>query len=435
MKILLWHGYLLRGSGSNVYTANIARSWRDQGHDVLVMCQDRDSDELDLFEEVSSGGRCRLRRPDIGTILPVYVYDHYEGFEAKLFTDLTEAELADYTERNVAELVAALESFDPDAFIIGHEVMGPEIARRACLQTGHSYLAKLHGSALEYAVKQQDRYTAYARSGLGAAATVVGGSRYMLEEAGTHIPGWSARGEVVNPGCDVSVFQPLPRPPGPPRVGFVGKLMAAKGVHHLLAALPLVHADHEAVIVGYGGFEAGLQELAAALRRGDLDTARGLAHRGEGTRLAALSEFLEDPPEGYLEAASRLSVVFTGRLEHGPLSKVLPTFDVLVVPSVVPEAFGMVAAEAAACGVLPVVPNHSGIAEAGAAVEQAIGRPGFLTFDASDPIRDIAAAIDRVLMLTPAVRRGMEEAAVELARSRWSWEQVSRRLLKLAAPP
>lgn len=92
----------------------------------------------------------------------------------------------------------------------------------------------------------------------------------------------------------------------------------------------------------------------------------------------------------------------------------------------------MVAAEAAASGVLPIVPNHSGIAEAGAAVEEAIGRPGFLTYDASDPIRGIAAAIDRVLALDAEERREMERTAVELARERWSWTQVARRLLDLA---
>ncbi len=432
MKILVWHGYLLRGSGSNVYAANIARSWRDQGHDVLVMCQERDVADLDLFEERSSAGRCRLLRPDIGTILPVYVYDLYEGFQAKLFTELSDAELTAYTDRNVAELRAVLNSFDPDAFITGHEVMGPEIARRACSETAHSYLAKLHGSALEYAVKRQDRYAAFARSGLGAAAVVVGGSHYMLQEAAAHVPGWSDRGEVVNPGCDVSVFRPLPRPPGPPKVGFVGKLISSKGVHDLLAALPLVRSEHKTTIVGYGGFEDTLRKLAAALRAGDLDGARELADGGEGGSLSALRRFLREPPDAYMQAARRLSVAFTGRLEHGPLSKVLPTFDVLVVPSVVPEAFGMVAAEAAACGVLPIVPNHSGIAEAGAAVEQAIGRPGFLTFDAADPIGGIAAAIDRVLGLSAAERAEMEAAAVDLARSRWSWDQVSRRLLDLA---
>ena len=435
MRILLWHGYLLRGSGSNVYTANIARSWRDEGHEVLVMCQERDPVALEIFWATDAPGRCTLRRPDIGRVLPVYVYDRYEGFDAKLFTDLTDQELDHYTERNVAELTDALESFDPDAFITGHEVMGPEIARRACLQTGHSYLAKLHGSALEYAVKKQERYAALARSGLGAARTVVGGSRYMVNEAASHIPGWIDRAHVVNPGCDVSLFRPVGRRSGIPKVGFVGKLIASKGVHDLLAALPLVRAGHEATVVGYGGFEQGLHRLASALKAGDLGAARKIAESGEHGRLEHLSTFLEDPPPGYTSAAKSLEVAFTGRLEHGALSEVLPTFDVLVVPSVVPEAFGMVAAEAAACGVLPIVPDHSGIAEAGAAVEEAIGRPGLLTYDASDPIRGIAAAIDRVLSLGPHERREMEDAAVALAHERWSWAQVARRLLKLATGP
>ena len=34
----------------------------------------------------------------------------------------------------------------------------------------------------------------------------------------------------------------------------------------------------------------------------------------------------------------------------------------MAVTSTFPEAFGMVAAEAAACGALPVVANHSGLA-------------------------------------------------------------------------
>ena len=432
MKILLWHGYLLRGSGSNVYTANIARSWRDEGHDVLVLCQERDPDALEMLQAPASPGRCTVRRPDIGRVLPVYVYDHYEGFDAKLFTDLTDEELTLYTERNVGELIEALESFDPDAFITGHEVMGPEIARLACSRTGHSYLAKLHGSALEYAVKKQERYAVLARSGLGAARTVVGGSRYMVNEAAAHIPGWSDRSQVVNPGCDVSLFRPTERAAGTPKVGFVGKLIASKGVHDLLAALPLVEADHETTIVGYGGFERPLHRLASALEAGDLGAAREIAESGEHGRLDHLAAFLEDAPPGYASDAKTLSIGFTGRLEHGPLSQVLPTFDVLVVPSVVPEAFGMVAAEAAACGVLPIVPDHSGIAEAGAAIEEAIGRPGLLTYDASDPVRGIAAAIDRVLALGPHERREMEDAAVALAHERWSWAQVARRLLALA---
>ena len=48
----------------------------------------------------------------------------------------------------------------------------------------------------------------------------------------------------------------------------------------------------------------------------------------------------------------------------------LPLADVTVVPSIFPEAFGMVAAEAAAAGSPPLVARHSGLAEVAAGLEE-----------------------------------------------------------------
>ena len=218
MRILLWHGYLLRGSGSNVHTANLARTWARQGHEVLVLCQERDPAALEGVDAVSDfsrgnrafelgEGRLRVLRPDIEGLLPVYVYDDYEGFTVKRFVDLTDVELSNYTALNVAALVAAERRFEPDVVIVGHEVMGPHIARLAMQETGTPYTVKLHGSALEYAVKQQERYARYAREGLLGAHRVVAGSRYMLEAALTVVDGWGDRAYVVNPGCDVELSQ------------------------------------------------------------------------------------------------------------------------------------------------------------------------------------------------------------------------------------
>ena len=452
MKILLWHGYLLTGSGSNVYSANVARSWRRRGHDVLVVCQERHPEtlgfvdaygtfvpdnsrmEMTSLEVPPAQGSCRVVRPDIGSVLPVYVYDSYEGIQAKTYLDLSDAELHDYTYRNATALSVAVSEFEPDVIITGHEVMGPYIAKLACEPLKRPYLAKLHGSALEYAVKKQQRYRRYAEEGLGAAARVVGGSVYMVQEAAAYIPGWQNRSAVVNPGCDVELFRPQPRDRDDKVAGFVGKLIASKGVHNLLAALPLSDSVRRTVIVGYGGFEDQLRQMADALRAGDLEAMRVLAARGETGPLTELVAFLRDPPTWYRDRAMALDIEFTGRLEHGPLSALLPTFDALVVPSVVPEAFGMVAAEAAAAGVLPIVPSHSGIAEAGAAIEEAIERPGWLTYDHNDPINGIAAGLDRVLSMEPAERRRLESEATALARRRWSWDHVGDQLLALARP-
>ena len=411
------------------------------------MCQDGRAGALPFVDEAfdlgasadsvrpASGPSCRVVRPDIGGLLPVYVYDDYEGFRVKRFVDLTDVELEHYTALNVDAMTRVIESFAPEAIITGHEVMGPYIAREACAPTGASYVAKLHGSALEYAVKLQERYRDYAELGLGGARRVAGGSAYMVREASSFIPGWIDRSTVVNPGCDVELFTPAPeRRSDPPVVAFVGKLMAPKGVHHLLAALGLLDVPQlRVVIVGYGGFADGLQELATALQRGDMDMIRAVAERGEHGPLHDLLAFVDSGrmDAAYFNRIADIEITFTGRLEHDALSSVLPTFDVLAVPSVIPEAFGMVAAEGAACGVLPVVPDHSGIAEAGAAVEEAIGSPGLLTYASKDPISSLAEAIDRVLAIPRADRDRMGSAAAELARARWSWRNVADSLLQL----
>ena len=68
MRILLWHGYLLGGTGSNVYTRALAREWSRVGHDVVVVCQEPHPERYDL-------GGAKVFRPNIGGLLPVFVLD------------------------------------------------------------------------------------------------------------------------------------------------------------------------------------------------------------------------------------------------------------------------------------------------------------------------------------------------------------------------
>ena len=97
MRILLWHGYLLGGTGSNVYTRAIAREWGRAGHDVVVFSQDRRPELYDL-------AGAEVVRPDIGGLLPVFVLDRYEGLEPRLLGDLTREERERFVERNAAAL-------------------------------------------------------------------------------------------------------------------------------------------------------------------------------------------------------------------------------------------------------------------------------------------------------------------------------------------
>ncbi len=60
MRILLWHGWLLEGSGSNVATARVAEQLRAAGHDVLLVCQERHPERYPWIDAFGGG---RRRRP------------------------------------------------------------------------------------------------------------------------------------------------------------------------------------------------------------------------------------------------------------------------------------------------------------------------------------------------------------------------------------
>ncbi len=460
MRVLLFHGYMLRGTGSNIYNANLAAALARLGHEVHLLCQDRET----KIEGVE------IHNPDIHGLLPVYVKDPYEGFEVKAFPELTEAELDRYVDANVAAVREVAERAGGiDAALANHLVMGPAILARADVG---SFAAKIHGSALEYTVKPHPRFLPYAEEGMNAANGVLVGSRHTAESLWAALPnvtGLREKTRLGPPGLDPEKFRPggrvgvslnffggaeaadpgrvaekvqdAPPPPDPPaRVVFVGKLIVSKGVDLLLAAWPLVRARHPEAwlqIAGFGEYEEGLRRLLEALDRGDLEDAREVARLGRGLEggeeepLSILSAFLADPPDGYLEAARGMagSVEWLGRLEHDQVAELLPGAEALVMPSTFPEAFGMVAAEAAACGVLPVSAGHSGMLEVSRQLAAELApEVGSLT---SFPVETgaaeaIAARLNAWLALPEAEREAVRPRLAETARRLWSWEGVAR---------
>jgi glycosyltransferase involved in cell wall biosynthesis len=118
------------------------------------------------------------------------------------------------------------------------------------------------------------------------------------------------------------------------------------------------------------------------------------------------------------------NVLFTGPLEHRHLVHLVPLADVTVVPSIFPEAFGMVAAEAAAGGSIPLVARHSGLAE----IAEALG-PELTSFESGN-VADLRAKLERLLALSPPERDELAQHARQVAEERWSWAHVADRLLE-----
>ena len=508
MRILLWHGWLLEGSGSNVATARVAERFRAAGHDVLLVCQEHDPERypwIDAFGSVdgdgpseltarpvaAATGRCVLLRPRIGTTLPVFVVDRYEGFDrVRRFVDLSDDELGSYLRANVDALRAAAEWHGTEITFTGHAIPGAAIGRRA-LGPG-TYVAKIHGSDIEYAVRIQQRYRELAREGLGSALAVVGPTADVLARCSALVPGIEGLLRTVPPGVEVSAFRPRPRidalreaadlldadpdtargrpssldaeveraldardaetldafadtydqaVPEPdaarrlrrlaassgPIVGYLGKLIPQKGVELMLAAHRASRHGSQALVVGFGSDREWLTALAISLRDDDDAALRWLRE--------VRSMPLEEPLVPVAVGGER-DVTFTGRLDHRYAPDALAAMDVEVVPSILAEAFGMVAAEGAAAGALPLVARHSGLGEVGRSLEVEIGRPGLLTFEPGPgAVGRLAQGIDRLLELASDERAELRRAVSAFVGREWTWERTAAGLLDAAVEP
>jgi glycosyltransferase involved in cell wall biosynthesis len=410
MRILLWHGYLLGGTGSNVYTRALAREWTRLGHEVVVVCQERAPEKFDI-------GDAQVVVPELpGGLLPVFVMDRYAGLAPRFLQEFTAEERSAYVEANAATLRDLLPA---DVVFTNHVLMGAPVGVAA----GVPFRVKAHGSELEYSMRGRPELAAWGRETLAQAEATYVGSQHIREVL-EDVVGQVDRVHEVPPGVDVDEFvlegrdaalaalvdearrdEPNPgnaeeRQPddgnagrfaqffasSAPTVLYFGKLIEQKGVQVLLEAMRDV--DARLVVVGFG------------------------------------------PERGRFEAAAPAHTLFTGPLEHRHLVHLLPLADVTVVPSIFPEAFGMVAAEAAAAGSPPLVARHSGLAEVAAGLEAAYPeRLRHLASFATGDAGDLARKLNELLGLPHADHDELRAAGRRAVCEQWSWASVAQRLL------
>ena len=415
MRILLWHGYLLSGTGSNVYTRSMARAWSQAGHEVVVVCQEPHPSRYDV-------GGATVVRPELDGPLPVFVLDRYSAARPQLLTEMSTRDRDRFVEQNVAALRRLGTA---DLVVANHILLGGPVAAGSGLR----HAVKAHGSELEFAIRGRPDLRQWAHDSVQSAAAIVAGSAHVERVLAELVGPPPGSVHVVPPGVDLELLRPRGReeairglvaesrrdagnPPGQrhrqrlpdhgnadrfaaffaeasPTVLYVGKLSDEKGVALLLEALRQVKA--KAVVVGFG------------------------------------------PARAELEATAGPRVLFTGPLEHRHLAHLWPMADIAVTPSVFPEAFGMVAAEAAACGCPPLVARHSGLAEiaSGLAAEYPAHLAHLASF-ASGNAEDLAGRLTEFLALDEPDREALSAGARRAAERLWGWEQVARRVLAAA---
>jgi glycosyltransferase involved in cell wall biosynthesis len=415
MRIVIWHGYLLGGTGSNVYTRSLARTWSRQGHDVVVLCQEPHPERYDL-------GDARIVRPQLDGPLPVFVVDRYEDAEPMLLGEMDAADRGRFVEVNAAAVRAELPA---DLLLVNHVLLGAPVGAAV----GGPFVVKVHGSELEYAMRGDPELARWGSETLSAATAVIAGSDHIVEVLDEVVGSGSftSRTEVIPPGVDVEALRPRDR-------DAALAALIAESRHDA----PNPTDDHDERAPDEGNAERFATFLAdpgpTVLYVGKLSDEKGVPLLLEAVRTLDVRVLVVGfgPARAALEERADERVLFTGPLEHRHLMHLWPLADVAVTPSVFPEAFGMVAAEAAACGCPPLVARHSGLAEIATRLEASY--PAELrhlaSFETGD-VADLRRKLTALLSLSGPDRRRLAEVVRATAVTSWSWEGVADRIVAM----
>lgn len=536
--IAILHGYLLDGSGSNLWTQSIVRTLCRAGETVHLMCQEPHPERFDfvaeavrydeqarptvlLRREVPYPGRCLLHKPTLGPVLPVYVWDKYEEYSRVVpMVELDDATIEDYVTRNVAVLERVVREHPITALHVNHAVLMSVVAQRVARATGLPYVIMPHGSAIEYAVKKDPRFHRLASSAIADARRlfVIGPElRQRVQSVFSSVPDLGEKLVDLNLGVDTSLFEPVDPAARPEKIHalaqalagvergkhpdltrtmrrrlgenmprellrkvltqasdytakhtdtdceeklervdftrekillFVGRLIASKGAHAVVAALPAILAqvpEARLLVVGHGPFREPLEAMLWALDTGQLPLLRNIAAWGrylEGDEgiapLEHLARYLaalegRGELERYLRVARETHVservVFTGYLTHRELRYLFPCCDVAIFPSIVAEAGPLVFLEAMASGVFPLGIYQAGMAASIDSVAEVVPPEVVelmkLRPDPEHTVDDIVRGVAGALRLGRAHAAGLRRVAVE----RYDWAAVGRKLV------
>lgn len=541
MSILITHGYLLTGTGSNLYVNNLVRELVRKGKDVILVCQDFDPMAIDFINELYDftsdnstlieigkketpfKGKCICYRPNLNGFLPVYVYDHYEGFEVKEFNSCSDDEVARYVDCNFKAMDLILSQKEVSVINTNHLVMFPYVAKLLKKKHQFKFVITVHGSALNFTVKKDKRFENYAIESLEVVDDIVVDSLHadhemkeFLESVG--MESLIDKMEIIPAGVDISSFGVASKTRNEMKslfidsiadnvaksegrssvvsanilnadfqkshiteivketrdsydyrhidkdiiedlksvnfenenVFFVGKYLWTKGIYLILLALPEIIKEKSKVnfiFAGFGPFREAAEVILNFLASKDvaglkLAVKNNELFIGEDGKVIPLIEDILDKHGDELQKTLeniqgdiRNHVTFTGILNHAQLVNLLPAMDVLVATSVFPEAFGMVAIEAAACGVYPVVTYQSAFSEIADQVRQLVGNQVDInnvlldSHAASNVAHNVLAYFKSKNTLSISELATFKNSLRDLVVQNYSWEGIASKYL------
>ena len=364
MKILFINHFPLTGSGSGVYTVNLARSLTRLGHECAIVYPENEFYYDEYYKIKQYPVFFNGMNDGLKFNFPCFTTHPRSSFN---FKDMSDIEKDTYGMAFVDKVLDVLTEFKPDVVHSQHLWTLSGVAANICETYKIPLIVTCHGTdiiGIKDEEKRNDLWgTVFAKKAYDYATNIITISKdnkKLLEE----IFGKNDKVLYIKNGVDEQTFhkddsiskeEVLKELKVDNEykniISFVGKLTHIKGVDTLLKALSIIRDNSILTLIA-----------------GDGELRKELENKAKELKLN--------------------NIVFLGNLPQDELNRIYNIVDLSVVPSR-SEAFGLVAAEANMCGAPVVATNVGGLPEI-------VTRDKGLIIDVDDE-RNLANSINYIL--------------------------------------
>ena len=456
MHVAILYGYGFNASGSAIYAMNMVEALRKEGHDVTLFCHETREDLIQtqpgfqalhtdwgwLLFNSEGTERCHMRSITEKPIPVSYARPELQGVTT--VSDLTPEQRAEYVDRMTQHLENVHSECAIDMVIVHHLSLLVEVGAR--FQDAHAvpFHVVVHGTALHYVIRELPEVRDTVAEHIQSATSVVALNPSVKARVLADLPEAHEVITITPPGVNAELFRPRTTPNQQKVVGFVGRMTLDKGVHNLMAAFVDVHDQLPGVkldLFGHGPDMDALREAHAAMAVGDkerfIEACRVQASHGRTPELAeevmaGFEAYMASVDEGWGERArsAAWNIHFRGYVVQRELAACYRGFDIMVLPSIVPEAFPLVLLESMASGVVSVASNDAGQGWLLGQVESEISEvDGRLTYEPTHAtcVAELGERVASLIAEPP--QGGFAERAHQFVESHYCWRNIVNQIM------